>query len=223
MPCLKDNTITDNPSCDPSPSSIPVEVETIFEPTLEPPHEPETNSESSAPSSSTPVPEASDPILDGSDEEEEHPELKPKLLEIINSLEIESIEYLRIILGMSSRLLLSSPSPSALPLLISLCSGTFILFTSLLLCYHCLSVGEVREMAVRKEKRERYKGCILPVISSRWRPVLRVITPIVTFLHQCRLDAAALLLGVRLRFDNPSVCAPQSSLYFSIGRLHWRW
>ncbi|KAI5659616.1 hypothetical protein M9H77_28409 [Catharanthus roseus] len=40
--------------------------------------EPETNPESSAPSSSTPVlpsiPETPDPILDGSDEEEEHPE-----------------------------------------------------------------------------------------------------------------------------------------------------
>ncbi|KAI5664981.1 hypothetical protein M9H77_24304 [Catharanthus roseus] len=80
MPCLKDNTITENPSCDPSPSSIPVEVETISESTLEPPQEPETNSESSAPSSSTPVPETSDPILDGSDEEEKHPEAQTHTL-----------------------------------------------------------------------------------------------------------------------------------------------
>ncbi|KAI5656991.1 hypothetical protein M9H77_25784 [Catharanthus roseus] len=80
MPCLKDNTITDNPSCDPSPSSIPVEEETISEPTLEPPQEPEINSESSALSSSTPVLETSDPILDGSDEEEEHPEAQTQAL-----------------------------------------------------------------------------------------------------------------------------------------------
>ncbi|KAI5666307.1 hypothetical protein M9H77_16160 [Catharanthus roseus] len=80
LPCLKDNTITNNPSCDPSPSSIPVEVETISEPTLEPPQEPETNSEPSTPSSSSPVPKASDPILDGSDEEEEHPEAQTQAL-----------------------------------------------------------------------------------------------------------------------------------------------
>ncbi|KAI5669731.1 hypothetical protein M9H77_19584 [Catharanthus roseus] len=40
-------------------------VKTISEPSLDPSQEPETNSESSAPSSSTPVPETSDPILDG--------------------------------------------------------------------------------------------------------------------------------------------------------------
>ncbi|KAI5673315.1 hypothetical protein M9H77_13679 [Catharanthus roseus] len=80
IPCLKDNTITNNPSCDPSPSSIPVEVETISEPTLEPPQELETNFVPSAPSSSSPVPEASDPILDGSDEEEEHPEAQTQAL-----------------------------------------------------------------------------------------------------------------------------------------------
>ncbi|KAI5666058.1 hypothetical protein M9H77_15911 [Catharanthus roseus] len=80
MPCLKDKTITDNPSSVLSPSSIPVEVETIFEPPPEPPQEPETNSESSAPSSNTPVPETSDLILDGSDEEEEHPEAQTQAL-----------------------------------------------------------------------------------------------------------------------------------------------
>ncbi|KAI5656851.1 hypothetical protein M9H77_25644 [Catharanthus roseus] len=78
--CLKGNTITNNPSCDPSPSSIPVEVETISEPTVEPPQEPETNSKPSAPSSSSPVPEASNPILDGSDEEEEHYEAQTQAL-----------------------------------------------------------------------------------------------------------------------------------------------
>ncbi|KAI5682206.1 hypothetical protein M9H77_03434 [Catharanthus roseus] len=80
LPYLKDNTITSNPSCNPSPSSIPVEVETISESTLEPSQEPETNSEPSAPSSSYPVPEASYPILDGSDEEEEHPEAQTQAL-----------------------------------------------------------------------------------------------------------------------------------------------
>ncbi|KAI5676862.1 hypothetical protein M9H77_07812 [Catharanthus roseus] len=80
LPYLKDNTITNNPSCDPSPSSIPVEVETISEPTLEPPQELETNSKPSACSSSSPVPEASDLILDGSDQEEEHPEAQTQAL-----------------------------------------------------------------------------------------------------------------------------------------------
>ncbi|KAI5675503.1 hypothetical protein M9H77_06453 [Catharanthus roseus] len=61
-------------------NSIPVEEETISEPSLDPPQEPETNSESSTPSSSTPVPETSDPILDGSDEEEEHPEAQTQAL-----------------------------------------------------------------------------------------------------------------------------------------------
>ncbi|KAI5680315.1 hypothetical protein M9H77_01542 [Catharanthus roseus] len=79
----------------------------------------------------------------------------------------------------SSRLLFSSPSPSALPRLISLCSGAFMLLTSLLICHHCLSVGEVREIAVRKEKRERERdrGCILLVISSRLRPVSEGYNP----------------------------------------------
>ncbi|KAI5670712.1 hypothetical protein M9H77_11076 [Catharanthus roseus] len=80
IPCLKDNTITNNHSCDPSPSSISVEVETISEPTLEPPQEPETNFEPSATSSSSPIPKASDPILDGSNEEEEHPEAQTQAL-----------------------------------------------------------------------------------------------------------------------------------------------
>ncbi|KAI5665124.1 hypothetical protein M9H77_24447 [Catharanthus roseus] len=80
MPCLKENTFTDNPFCDPSPSSIPVEVMTISKPALEPTQEPKTNSKSSAPSSSTPIPETSDPILDCSDEEEEHPEAQTQAL-----------------------------------------------------------------------------------------------------------------------------------------------
>ncbi|KAI5671108.1 hypothetical protein M9H77_11472 [Catharanthus roseus] len=80
MPCLKDKLISDNPPSILTPSSIPVELETIFESPLDLPQEPETNPESFAPSSSTPVPETSDPILDGSDEEEEHPEAKTQAL-----------------------------------------------------------------------------------------------------------------------------------------------
>ncbi|KAI5678192.1 hypothetical protein M9H77_09142 [Catharanthus roseus] len=68
----------------PTPSSISVEVETIYEPSLDPPQEPETYPESSAPSSSTPVlpsiPETPDPILYGSDEEEEHPKAQTQAL-----------------------------------------------------------------------------------------------------------------------------------------------
>ncbi|KAI5650983.1 hypothetical protein M9H77_36988 [Catharanthus roseus] len=80
MHCLKDKPITDNPPSILTPSSIPVEVETISQPSLDPPQEPETNSEFSAPSSSTPVPETSDPILDGFDEEEEHPDAQTQAL-----------------------------------------------------------------------------------------------------------------------------------------------
>ncbi|KAI5668707.1 hypothetical protein M9H77_18560 [Catharanthus roseus] len=50
----------------------------------DPPQEPETNPESSALSSSTlvlpSIPETPDPILDGSDEEEEHPEAQAQAL-----------------------------------------------------------------------------------------------------------------------------------------------
>ncbi|KAI5659073.1 hypothetical protein M9H77_27866 [Catharanthus roseus] len=50
----------------------------------DPPQEPKTNPESSAPSSSTlvlpSIPETLDPILDGSDEEEEHPEVQAQAL-----------------------------------------------------------------------------------------------------------------------------------------------
>ncbi|KAI5666545.1 hypothetical protein M9H77_16398 [Catharanthus roseus] len=80
MPCLKDKPISDNPPSILTPSNIPVEVETISEPPLDPPQEHETNPESSAPSSSTLVPETSDPIPDGSDEEEEHPEAQTQAL-----------------------------------------------------------------------------------------------------------------------------------------------
>ncbi|KAI5658710.1 hypothetical protein M9H77_27503 [Catharanthus roseus] len=74
--------------------------------------------------------------------------------------------------SLSSRLLVSPPDPSALPLLFSLGSGV--------LCFSvvyrpsvspCLSVGDVRELAVRKEKKERDRGRRLPVIPSRLRPV----------------------------------------------------
>lgn len=84
MPCLKDKPISDNPPSVPIPSNILVEVETISEPSLDPPQEPETNPESSALSSSTlvlpSIPETPDPILDGSDEEEEHPEAQAQAL-----------------------------------------------------------------------------------------------------------------------------------------------
>ncbi|KAI5675601.1 hypothetical protein M9H77_06551 [Catharanthus roseus] len=80
MPCLKDKPIIDNPQSILTPSSIPVEVETIFKPSLDPPQEPETNSESFSPSSSTPIPETSYPILDGSEEEEERPEAQTQAL-----------------------------------------------------------------------------------------------------------------------------------------------
>ncbi|KAI5678648.1 hypothetical protein M9H77_09598 [Catharanthus roseus] len=65
----------------------------------------------------------------------------------------------------SSRLLVSPPDPSALPLLFSLGSGV--------LCFSvvhrpsvspCLSIGEVRELA-------RDRGRRLPVIPSQLRPV----------------------------------------------------
>ncbi|KAI5657619.1 hypothetical protein M9H77_26412 [Catharanthus roseus] len=185
MPCLKDNTITDNPSCDPSPSSILVEVEIIFEPTLEPPQEPETNSEFSAPSSSTLVPETSDPILDGSDEEEEHPETQTQAL---RDYQLARYRVCRI------------------PAFFSFSFGSAAADLSLFLCFYAVNQSsslsplfvccEVREIAVRKEKRERERdrGCLLPVISSRLR---LFITPIITFLHHRCLDAAALLLGVR--------------------------
>ncbi|KAI5659357.1 hypothetical protein M9H77_28150 [Catharanthus roseus] len=200
MPCLKDNTITDTPSCDPFPSSIPVELETISEPTLEPPHEPETNFESSAPSSSGPVPETSHPILDGSDEKEEHLRLKPKLLGIINSLEIEFVEYLRIILVLKT-LSFSSFSLGSAAAILSLFWCFYVVNQSSL--SPCLSVSKGREIAVRKEKRERDRGSRLPVISSRLRPVSEGYTPIIIFLHYRRLDAAAPLLGVRFWFGNP--------------------
>ncbi|KAI5664778.1 hypothetical protein M9H77_24101 [Catharanthus roseus] len=80
MPCHKDKPISDNPPSILTPSSIPVEVETISEPPLDPPQEPETNLESSAPSSSTLVAETSDPILDGSNEEEKYPEAQTQAL-----------------------------------------------------------------------------------------------------------------------------------------------
>ncbi|KAI5673655.1 hypothetical protein M9H77_14019 [Catharanthus roseus] len=172
MPCLKDNTITDNPSCDPSPSSIPVEVETISEPTLEPPQEPETNSESSAPSS-TPVPETSDPILDGSDEEEEHLEAQTQAL---SDYQLARVRVLLTTLGFSS-----------------FSFGSAVALLSLFWCFYAVN-----------------QSSLSPCLSVG--PFLRVITPIIIFLHYRRLDTATPLLGVRFWFGNPSVSAPRSSL-----------
>ncbi|KAI5650510.1 hypothetical protein M9H77_36515 [Catharanthus roseus] len=56
-------------------------------------------------------------------------------------------------------------------------SGAVMLLTNFLLCHHCLSVGEVREIAVRKEQRERDRDCLLPVISSRLRLVSEGYNP----------------------------------------------
>ncbi|KAI5648146.1 hypothetical protein M9H77_34151 [Catharanthus roseus] len=59
-------------------------VEVTSESSLEPPQEPETNRELPAPSSSTPdppnIPETLNPILEGSDEEEEHSEAQAQAL-----------------------------------------------------------------------------------------------------------------------------------------------
>ncbi|KAI5680560.1 hypothetical protein M9H77_01787 [Catharanthus roseus] len=71
----------------------------------------------------------------------------------------------------SSRLLVSPPDPSALPLLFSLSSSVLCFFV-----VHrpsmspCLSIGEVRELA-RERERERERGRRLPVIPFRLRPV----------------------------------------------------
>ncbi|KAI5673637.1 hypothetical protein M9H77_14001 [Catharanthus roseus] len=78
MPCLKDKPISDSPLSVPTPSSIPVEVEVTSEPSLDSPLEPETSVKLPASSSSTPdhpsILETLDPVLEGSDEEEEHHE-----------------------------------------------------------------------------------------------------------------------------------------------------
>ncbi|KAI5659459.1 hypothetical protein M9H77_28252 [Catharanthus roseus] len=84
MPCLKDKLISDSPPSVPTPSSIPVEVEVIPEPPLESPLEPKTNLVIPAPSSSTHVPSSipktPDMVLEGSDEEVEHPEAQAQAL-----------------------------------------------------------------------------------------------------------------------------------------------
>ncbi|KAI5678667.1 hypothetical protein M9H77_09617 [Catharanthus roseus] len=82
MPSLKDKLISYNPASVPTPSSIPMEVEVISEPPLESPLEPETNPVIPTQSCSTPVPssipETPDPVLEGSDEEVEHPEAQAR-------------------------------------------------------------------------------------------------------------------------------------------------
>ncbi|KAI5675605.1 hypothetical protein M9H77_06555 [Catharanthus roseus] len=84
MPCLKDKPASDSPPNVPTPGSIPVEVEVTSEPSLEPTQEHETNEELVTPSSSIldppSIPETLNPVLEDSDEEEEHPEAQAQAL-----------------------------------------------------------------------------------------------------------------------------------------------
>ncbi|KAI5675748.1 hypothetical protein M9H77_06698 [Catharanthus roseus] len=84
MPCLKDKRVSDSPPSIPTPSTIPVEVEVTSELSLEPTLEPENKEGLVTPSSSIPdppsIPETLNPVLEDSDEEEEHPEAQAQAL-----------------------------------------------------------------------------------------------------------------------------------------------
>ncbi|KAI5649670.1 hypothetical protein M9H77_35675 [Catharanthus roseus] len=83
MPCLKDKPVSDSPSGIPRIGSIPVEVEVTFEPSQEHTHEPQTNEELDILSS---VPDLTSVLetdvlgLEGSDDEEDHPEAQAQTL-----------------------------------------------------------------------------------------------------------------------------------------------
>ncbi|KAI5664602.1 hypothetical protein M9H77_23925 [Catharanthus roseus] len=84
MPCLKDKPVSDSPPSVSTPTSIPIEVEVTYEPSLVPTQEPETNKELVTLSSNIldppSIPEILNPVLEDSDEEEEHPEAQAQAL-----------------------------------------------------------------------------------------------------------------------------------------------